>query len=441
MTAPLRQMRLGSVLNDTLLIGTLLSLVKLAGAAKVILTARVFGASDAMDAFFIALLLPTFFSEVIAGSLTIALVPALIAVREHKGREAASQLVETVAVATVAVLMLSAVFLAAAANWLLHLTASGFDEHKRTLAREMLLALLPFAPLSGISIVWRSVLNAERRFAIAAVAPAMAPILSIVLLLAIGRNWGAWVQVAGMLAGVALEIIILGIAVSRMQYSLRFRWHGWNPDIRQMFGQYAPALGMGLIAQGTIVIDQAMAAILGPGSVSALTYGTRLTTVILGVGGNALSTAVLPHFSRLTAREDWHTLRQTVTATLRLALLAGIPAAIALYFATPFLVRILFQKGAFGEGAAELVIAVQRASLVQIPFALLLAILLRFTASLRANHLFVPVALFSLASNAIGDYILLHRMGVAGIPLASAITAGFSSAGLLWFSRMRAKVQ
>ena len=41
-------------------------------------TARFFGTSDALDAFLIAFLLPSFISDVVAGSFTPSLVPLLV---------------------------------------------------------------------------------------------------------------------------------------------------------------------------------------------------------------------------------------------------------------------------------------------------------------------------------------------------------------------------
>ena len=48
-----------------------------------------------------------------------------------------------------------------------------------------------------------------------------------------------------------------------------------------------------LLMGSTPVIDQAMAAMLSPGSVSALSYGNKLISGIVAVGASTLSTALL----------------------------------------------------------------------------------------------------------------------------------------------------
>src|ERR1700693_2870984 len=83
------------MLADTATVGGWTAAAKVAGAVKVILAARLFGAGDAMDAFLIAFLLPAFFIDMLAGPLDSALIPTLIEVREKRGKEAAEQLYRT----------------------------------------------------------------------------------------------------------------------------------------------------------------------------------------------------------------------------------------------------------------------------------------------------------------------------------------------------------
>src|SRR5579883_750791 len=84
------------VLLQMAMVGTYTGLVKVAGAAKVVFTARAFGVSDGFDAYLIAFLLPSFISDTLAGSLTMALVPTFIEVREIQGRDESKRLYRNV---------------------------------------------------------------------------------------------------------------------------------------------------------------------------------------------------------------------------------------------------------------------------------------------------------------------------------------------------------
>ena len=81
--------------TNAALVGVLATAAKLAGAAKVMVTARYFGAGDQLDAFVIAFLLPAFFTDIVAGSFGASFIPAFIRVRSDQGDAAARMFART----------------------------------------------------------------------------------------------------------------------------------------------------------------------------------------------------------------------------------------------------------------------------------------------------------------------------------------------------------
>jgi putative peptidoglycan lipid II flippase len=191
--------------------------------------------------------------------------------------------------------------------------------------------------------------------------------------------------------------------------------------------QFAPLLASSLLLGGSSLIDNAMAAGLEAGSVSVLNFGTKLATVISTIGPAAVGTAVLPHLSGMAARGEWQTMRRNLMSFATLIIAAAIPlTALLIVFSEP-LVRLAFEKGAFTASATRAVAMVQSFSLLQVPFAALIALGFRLTASLRANNLLPPVAAVGLGVTAAGDFLLRQVLGVAGI----ALTATFSQIAMI----------
>ncbi|MGH7489252.1 MAG: lipid II flippase MurJ, partial [bacterium] len=114
------------MLFDTATVGGWTTAVKLAAAVKVILCARLFGAGDAMDAYLVAFLVPSFFSDVLAGPVDSALIPTLIELREKQGKAAADSVYAAVLAAAGAILFVAAVAVAAFSGLLLPALASSF---------------------------------------------------------------------------------------------------------------------------------------------------------------------------------------------------------------------------------------------------------------------------------------------------------------------------
>lgn len=408
------------VVSATLTIGVLTAAVKLAGAAKIVVVARMFGTADATDAFFVAFLLPSFLAEVIGASFNAALVPTYVHAREHHGCRTAQEFL-SVAVGFISALLFSAaVLLFAFRRPLLLLVAPGFSPEKLALARSLLLWMLPLVVLIGVSSVWRAILNTTERFALPAAAPAMTPVLTIALLAAGAARWGASVLAVGALAGTLLEVLIVVAALLRRGISPWPRPLAMRPEMREVSREYVPVLAGAVLTSGALVVDTAIAARLGAGSVSALSYGTKLAAVILAIGPMAVSTAALPHFSVLAASGNLRALGNTVRSYAAfIALATAAVTALLVLYSEP-LVRVLFHRGAFTESDVRLVAAVQSLSMLQVPFATLMAFLARVFSSMKANRVVLQGGAITFGGTALFDYLLAARLGVRGIALARA---------------------
>ncbi len=423
------------ILSAAVVVGAITMAVKLAGAAKVAVMAHFFGTGDEMDAFLVAFLLPSFVAEVLAASFSAALIPAFIEVRETEGVESAADLISSVLAWTVGLLVLGTFVLAALSHWIMVALGSGFSGAKLDLAQSLFLVLLPVFVLSGISATWRAVLNAGERFALPSIAPGMTPIATIVLLMVVGKNWGAYSLALGAVIGTLIEVFLVGLTMKRLGYPLLPRRAVVDARLRLVGEQYAPLLAAAAISGGSVMVDQAMAAMLGAGSVSALGYGIKITNVALVVGTTAISTAVLPHFSAMSARQDWLGVRRTLGVYMRGVLAVSVPAVLALsWFAEP-LVRVLLERGEFTTGDTLLVAAVQRYSLLQVPICMAGILVVRLISALRANSLLPQGAVLNLVANTVLNLIFMRYWGVAGIALSTTI-AHLLSYGYL-FLRMR----
>jgi putative peptidoglycan lipid II flippase len=181
-----------------------------------------------------------------------------------------------------------------------------------------------------------------------------------------------------------------------------------------------------VISSACVIVDQSVAGRLGPGRVSALAYGNKVSAVLLAVVASAAGTAVLPVFSRLVASQDWKRLRRSVLIYSGSVTLVMMPLTAALIAGSGLLVRLLFEHGAFQAGAAQVVTDVQRFALLQTPFAILLTIATRLTAALSANQLLVWMGAAALITDTVLDVVFSRWIGVAGIALASPAVSAVS---------------
>lgn len=401
-------------------------LADLAAAAKEILLARQFGTTDALDAFLIAYLIPSLVINVLVGSFLPAFVPAYVEARERGGEEEARKLFGNVIILGTLLLIACSVFIALFSPYLLPLFASGFAPEKLALTERIFFRLLPVLPLSGICGIWIAGLNAEKEFALASLAPAAIPGATLFALLFFAGPLGIYSLVAGVLIGYLVQAAFLAWRVRLKRLPVLPRWSPECPGLRNAVSQYWPAVAGALIMGSAAVIDQSMAAMLKPGSVSALNYGNKVVAALLTSASMAVATAVLPYFSGMVSAGDWHGIRHSLKTYTRLLFLIGTPAAALLVCFSRVIVRIAFQRGAFTAADADIVSHVQILLSLEIPFYLAGRLFIQMIASLRINSVLTWLGIVNVCVNVVLNYLFMRKWGVAGIALSTSVVYAVS---------------
>ncbi|CAN5657294.1 murein biosynthesis integral membrane protein MurJ [soil metagenome] len=401
-------------------VGALTLLVKIAATAKDVAVANSFGTTDLMDAFLIAFLLPSFVITVFAGAVPPALIPVYVRVLEREGPGSARQLLSSTLLFGAMILIGVSVLLAGASSQLLSVVGAGFDAPKLRTTELLLMVLLPGILLQGMSTIASAALNARDRYALPAVTPLLTPLVIVAVIL-YPQGWGIYALVVGTLIGMLLEIVLLGGALVRRRligFPVLRRSHH---ELRSVWNQYLPALLGSAVMGGAAVVDQFMAAALGPGSVSFLNYGSKLVIGLLGIGVFALATPLLPLFSRLVEAGSWKGIRSDLQSFGKFVMIVTIPGSLLLIYFSEDLVRLLFERGAFGAGDTAIVSRVQMAYALQIPFYVLGIIGVRLLSALGRNRWIMWISAGNLVVNVVANLVFMHFWGVVGIALSTSL--------------------
>lgn len=400
-------------------------LVAIGAMLRELVVARYFGRSDAIDAFLVAYLLPSFVVTVVAGSLATALMPVFVEVREKEGVDAAQELFSGVLVLDAVILCLIAALLGLLVPLYLPYLGSGFSAGKLALTRNLLLVLLPFVLFNGIASCVSSALNAGERFAVPSIVPIVTPLVVILALEVAAKRWGAFALAGGTVAGSLIEVGLLAQALKFRGVRFAFKWSGLTPPLLTVLRQYTPMLAGSLLIGSALVVDKAMAAMLSSGSVAALSYASKIITAIF-VAATALGTASFPYFSKMAAAKDWAGCRHTLKRYSVLVVAVTVPLTLGLMILSKPIVRLLFQRGAFTSADTELVSRVQIFYLMQVPFYIWGTLFVRFLSSVKRNDVLMYGAVISLALDVILNLLFMRMWGVAGIALSTSCVYAIS---------------
>jgi len=421
-----------SILRAAVAVGAAGIFVKLIATAKEIGVASVYGRSDAMDAFLAAALIPSLLVNLISESMNQALVPTLVRVREQESRDRAQQLLSSSMLWMCLLLGAASALMALLAHGFFPFIASNFPPAKLALSIRLFYGLLPIVLLTGIATNCTAILNTLDRFALPALAPAVISISVLFGALFLGSRFGIWAMVYATLAGSLLHVIIVAWMMEAHGYTFRLRWHGRNEATREVAGQYGPVLLSSVVASGGLLVDQSMAAMLPAGSVSALVYANRFVSVVLTLLAGAVSTAIVPYFSRMVAHRDWAGCRHSVRTWVLLTALVSIPIAALLIAGARPLVRVAYQHGHFGPHDTTIVASVLAMYAIQIPFFVTSRVYYRLIVAMRRTDLVLYCGVLNLGLDIVLNLVLMHWFGVAGIALATSLWT-VSTFFYLWY--------
>ena len=413
------------MLDNVVLVGVLTTIARVAAGLKIAVSARYFGAGDAYDVFQTAFLLPALLGEAVTVAFTSGIVPVLTQVRTAQGTLASARLVRSAI--TIALLLMS---LLAAILWLgapgvIRVLGSSFAESKQRRAQELFLALLLWLPLGAWIATWRGVLHSHGKFAVAAGAQAISPVLTINWLWLGGAQQGTWALVTAILLGALFEGAVLATAARNMGYGCwpgSIRAQAWTPELSSFSLQVRSLMLTALLASVSLLIDQSFAGGLGTGSVSALAYGTKVSGVLALICGTALGSVILPDFSLHAARREWDALGRKFERYAAFIATILIPCAALLMWKSELLVRVIFERGAFDSTHTQMVAAVQRFALAELPFAVLLIVASRLTTALNASRLLVYAGGATVVINAALSWQFSRWWGVPGLTAAGSVT-------------------
>jgi len=422
------------ILGAATIVGFFTILSQVGGFAKELTVAAWFGTGDAVDAFIIALLVPSFIVNILAGSISASFLPTFIRVYRNRGVAGAQKVITGVITGFLLFgLVLSAILVLFAPLYLPAL-CSEFSPEKLRLTRMILYALAPIILLKGLSTICAGVLNALDNFALAAILPILGPLSAIFFILTGGASLGIYALVIGTILGFGLEAVLISGAIIKRKFSLRPRLIEFDPDLRIVLGQFLPMVAGSILMGSTELVDKGMAATLAPGSVAALNYGNKIIAAVLTLATTAIGTAVLPYFTRMVSEKDWKNIRRILKSYLSLIFAVGIPTTILIYVFSNSIINIIFQRGSFTAGDTAVVSAVQAYFAFQIPFYIGGIVVVRLISALRANHILMWGAAINLVVNIGFNILFIHYLGLKGIALSTSFVYLISFLFLVYFA-------
>ena len=405
---------------------------KLVGAAKEMVIAYRYGVSDQVDAYLFINNLISWPVSVWFSILTIVLLPLAARIRQNALAELPHFKAELFAFALVLGCDLALIFwfglpILLRSSWL------GLSTSTVSIANDITPDMVALAPLGILVSLFSAWMMSSGRHANTLLESV--PALAILVALLILPSGGVEPLVWGTLAGFICHVASLAVPLA------------WRGEIEMpRFTSHSPqwtvfwqGFGIMLVGQTLMsfigIVDQFFAARLDTGAIATLSYANRILALILGLGATAVSRATLPVFSRIKSQEGKQ-LQRIAMFWVRLMMVLGVVTLIISWWLAPWIVKLLFERGAFTARNTEAVTEVFRYGLVQIPFFFPALALVALLASQGKHSLIAIGGITNLLVKTGANYVLVPIMGINGIILATGIMYMASSLQLYWVAAM-----
>lgn len=364
------------------------------------------------------------------GGLYAAYTPvysALLAKDAQSAREFAHAYVGKLYLTLIVILSLCLVFIEPITTFLLFGYAD--DPEKLNWAIKLTAILLPFLAFVVLGAWAQATLQAHGRFFLSSLSPIFASLAVILYLvsahdgtmepsyLLIGLAWATTV------GGLLQYVMLLPTLMATIGYhGFSCLWKG-HPELKKSFKLFLPYMTTFSVDQVNSMVDVFFGSFAGPGAISALYNTSRLIQLPLGLVGVGSLVTTLPSFSKMAATADKEKMLEALRKQRRTVLLLCVPAALALAFGAPWIVKLLYFHGRFDESAFELT---KRTLIAASPSLLFYSLQKLYLSVFYANHDTRSPVLISLTQLAVAAgtaALLVGRLGPVGIALGGTFAS------------------
>lgn len=391
-------------------------IAKLAGAAKEIALAAFYGVSPTMDAYLFNFSVASTLSAVWFGVLSLILVPLLIRQTANQVSDALlfrEELIGTTVLVGIALALVYA-FLMPRIAYLPALQLPSSTAAIAAAQSPVLSSIVPLGLAVGLATCFLMALGKH--------VPALTEAVPALVLLSfvVGLQDGGSALITGTVAGWAAQFAVLVFILWRLGHWPRVRWSHQSPHWRTLWTAMG-ALAVGhILSSLTEVADNFYAAGFGEGSISLLAYANRVLGIVTAIGATVLTRATLPIFSASFSISE----RNYRSLIFKWATLGGLFGALSLlagWHLAPWIVEVLFQRGAFDGDDSARVASLFRLALLQLPVFLSGVVLVNGLAAAGRYQVIGLIAALNLGVKLAANTLLIQRLGIEGLPISTAI--------------------
>ncbi len=371
--------------------------------------------SASLDDFYLSMMVPMLFVNILSLPLGDALTAAL---HRMKDQRSIQSLLTTASAFSLAILGLLCLFILVLGDMIYNTFAVGRDVNQISILIPLALMLLFF---SGVVVTGNSLMNLLGKPAQAAAAQLIVPFATVVAILVAPPGHMITTAMLGMVAGQLLNLVTLLVLAKKHGYRLlTFPIMRMRAE-KGIIVNYAWLAGAAFISSLSVPFNYWLASLLGPGAVSTWAIGSKLVQTAVGLTVAMMSAVWVPYFSRLLNAGLQLRIRSEVCLSLLFGSWGGgLAALVVLTFAGPMVMATM--PSLQNEARIAQLTGVIQIGALQLPLLSSGLMLLKLSVVSQVSSKVVAATLIGLVANVVVGYVWLPMWGILGIAAAWCIS-------------------
>jgi len=413
---------------------------KLFGFAKNLFVASYFGANPTTDGFFLAMLAPEFMDYFITIGLPIVAIPVIVDyITSQKVSEVwriVSSLLNLTLIFAFFLLVIGQILVAPLFSLFLPVDNSVQTAEIIKIVR----IILPTVILIGIFGIMLGVMNAFKRFIWPSSVQLIGNLIIIGSIVLLAHTAGIYGLVLGVIFAAFTKSCLLTPSLRKVGFKYSLVVDMQSTGLRKMGRLLLPILGVMFASRANYLLGRLLAAGFADGSVSFLTYASKLTEMPLTFFVVSLSTVLLPKFSYDVAQGESKELTNALHTSINVLFLFIVPSQLFLAFYRTPLIRFFFQRGAFSASATAPTASAMLCYSVGLFTWCLIEPIKRVYYARKNTKVPSSVAAVSMVLSLSLSLLLMHtKLRHAGIALANSLGSIFYMVALTYIYRKQTK--
>lgn len=403
---------------------------KLIGFVRDALVAGTFGTTYQSDAYLLSLTIPNILFNIFGMAITTTFIPILSESFSKKSKEDMFEFANTIMNILLILSVLLCIIGWINASFLVKIIAPNYSgtayELTVFLTRLSIINIMFLSMTSG----YAAVLQTLDEFTAPALVGVVMNIPIIIYLLSNSRYGIKGLTVATII-GNGIQILIQLPWLIKHGYKYKFRINFKDNRIKKMFILIAPILiGTGVNQINTFV-DRMMASGLAEGSIAALDFSNKLTTMLYFTFASAVATVVFPSLSRFGGSKEYGKLRDYASRSINCVNLLMVPSVMAMTVLRVPIINVIFKHGVFDNRGVEMTATAMLYSSVGMIFFGVRDILNKAFYAVQDTRTPMINGVAGVILNIISNLLIVRHMGIGGLTLSTSLSAMITSVLLI----------